>query len=124
MTVETVSGRIPDWRHIGNGWPIPTENYCDQPYVVKTDDGAWLCTVTTGGGREGQSGQHVVSMRSTDFGRTWSPVVPVEPVGPALPVMPVFCFLCVRHSFKFYSFDLSGTLASDTSGLLVPFMIL
>lgn len=81
MTIENLSNAaaIPDSRHIRNGWEIPTENYSDQPYIVKTDDNAWLCVVTTGGGREGQSGQHVVSVRSTDLGRTWSSVVPVEP---------------------------------------------
>ncbi|MEN6304968.1 MAG: sialidase family protein [Armatimonadia bacterium] len=68
-----------DWRNIRNGYEIPTEHYSDQPYIVKTDDGAWLCTVTTGGGVEGQHGQHVISMRSTDCGRTWSEPVDVEP---------------------------------------------
>ena len=71
---------IPDPRHIANGWEIPTESYSDQPYIVRTDDGAWLCCVTTGAGHEGAPGQHVVSLRSTDCGRTWSPPVDVEPV--------------------------------------------
>ena len=70
---------IPDWRNIKNGWEIPTESYSDQPYVVKTDDGAWLCAVTTGAGHEGQGGQHVISMRSIDMGRTWSTPTDVEP---------------------------------------------
>jgi len=72
---------VPDPRHISNGWPIPSEGYADQPYIVKTDDGAWLCVMTTGRGVEGASGQHVVSMRSTDRGRTWSDIVPIEPAG-------------------------------------------
>jgi hypothetical protein len=72
---------IPDPRHISHGWEIPTVNYADQPYVVKTDDGAWLCCVTTGEGREGQPGQHVITLRSTDQGRTWDQPVPVEPLG-------------------------------------------
>ena len=42
-----------DWRHISNGREIPTDTYSDQPYIVRTDDGAWLCTVTTGSGHEG-----------------------------------------------------------------------
>ncbi len=70
---------IPDWRNIRNGWEIPTETYADQPYVVKTDDGAWLVCLTTGAGLEGQAGQHVVTRRSTDQGRTWEPPVDVEP---------------------------------------------
>ena len=70
---------LPDPRNIANGHEIPTETYSDQPYVVKTDDGAWLCVVTTGSGHEGQTGQHIVTLRSTDRGQTWSKPVDVEP---------------------------------------------
>ncbi|MCC9074961.1 hypothetical protein FKZ61_002365 [Litorilinea aerophila] len=70
---------IPDHRHIANGYEIPSETYCDQPYIVQTDDGAWLCVMTTGSGHEGHPGQHVVTLRSTDQGRTWSQPVPLEP---------------------------------------------
>lgn len=68
-----------DWRHITNGWVIPAQHYCDQPYVVKADDGAWVCIMTTGSGREGASGQHVRSYRSTDCGKTWEEPVLLEP---------------------------------------------
>ncbi len=68
-----------DWRDIRTGWEIPSETYADQPYVARTDDGAWLCILTTGAGREGSQGQHVVSLRSVDRGRTWSKPVDVEP---------------------------------------------
>ncbi len=70
---------MPDMRHIASGREIPTERYSDQPYAVKTDDGAWLCTLTTGGGIEGASGQHIIATRSGDQGRTWSTPVAVEP---------------------------------------------
>jgi len=70
---------FPDPRNIRNGLEIPTENYSDQPYVVKTDDGAWLCVMTTGSGHEGQPGQHVVTLRSTDLGKTWEEQVELEP---------------------------------------------
>jgi len=70
-----------DPRNIGTGWEIPTATYSDQPYIVKTDDGAWLCCVTTGAGHEGEPGQVVTTMRSTDCGRSWSQPVPVEPPG-------------------------------------------
>jgi len=70
---------ISDPRHITGGRNIPSEGYADQPYIVKTDDGAWLCVITTGTGREGNSGQHVISMRSTDQGRTWEKPVDIEP---------------------------------------------
>jgi len=68
-----------DPREIGRGSVIPDEYYADQPYVVKTNDGAWLCVITTGSGHEGEGGQHVVSMRSTDRGKTWEKAVDVEP---------------------------------------------
>ena len=68
-----------DLRNIKNGSPIPSEGYADQPYVIRTDDGAWLCTMTTGRGHEGVSGQHVISLRSTDHGATWEKPVAIEP---------------------------------------------
>jgi len=64
---------------IETGWEIPSEGYCDQPYVVKLNDGTWLCTMTTGKGNEGQQGQHIVSCRSSDKGKTWSSLVDIEP---------------------------------------------
>jgi hypothetical protein len=70
---------VPDPRHLSNGWNIPSEGYADQPYIVKTDDGAWLCVMTTGKGEEGSGGQHVISMRSLDQGRTWEKPVDIEP---------------------------------------------
>jgi len=69
----------PDWRNIARGREIPTEQYSDQPYIVQTDDGAWLCCVTTGPGEEGAEGQHVVTLRSMDRGQSWSAPVAVEP---------------------------------------------
>ena len=68
-----------DSRLITNGRNIPSEGYADQPYIVKTDDGAWLCVMTTGSGHEGAGGQHVVSMRSKNQGRTWEKPVDIEP---------------------------------------------
>jgi hypothetical protein len=76
-------GQVADPRELSTGSQIPVETYADQPYIVKTDDGAWLCVVTTGAGHEGAGGQHVVSMRSMDRGKTWEKAVDVEPaVGP------------------------------------------
>ncbi len=70
---------VPDPRHLSNGRVIPDEHYADQPYIVKTDDGAWLCAITTGSGNEGAGGQHVISIRSTDKGVTWEKPVDIEP---------------------------------------------
>ena len=68
-----------DTRNIATGFNIPSEGYADQPYIVKTDDGACLCAITTGSGHEGAGGQHIVSMRSMDRGRTWEKPVDIEP---------------------------------------------
>jgi hypothetical protein len=68
-----------DPRLVNAGWEIPTERYSDQPYVVITDDDAWLCVMTTGAGHEGQQGQYIITTRSTDHGRTWEKPIAVEP---------------------------------------------
>ncbi len=68
-----------DLRNIATGSVIPDEGYSDQPYVVKTDDGAWLCVMTTGAGHEGATGQHIITWRSFDQGKTWIDKQDVEP---------------------------------------------
>lgn len=75
----SLQAQVVDPRHIVNGTVIPDEFYADQPYVVKTNDGAWLCVITTGPGQEGAGGQHIISLRSTDQGKTWEKAVDVEP---------------------------------------------
>jgi len=87
MAIISASGVAPtprenagvDPRNIRTGWTIPDEGYCDQPYVVVTRDGNWLCTMTTGRGQEGQDGQHIVAAISQDKGRTWSELIDIEP---------------------------------------------
>ncbi len=68
-----------DCRNIRTGLTIPDEGYCDQPYTVITKDGNWLCTMTTGAGREGEGGQHIVAVISKDHGRTWEGPFDIEP---------------------------------------------
>ena len=72
----------PDPRDFANGNRIPVEGYCDQPRIVVTKDGTWVCVLTTGPGVEGAEGQHVAATTSRDSGKTWSPPVAVEPVDP------------------------------------------
>ena len=69
----------PDPRNFANGWKIPSENYCDQPRIVVTKDGTWVCVLTTGPAIEGAEGQHVVATSSEDAGQTWSPLSDIEP---------------------------------------------
>jgi hypothetical protein len=70
-----------DWRRMESGREIPRENYCDQPYVVVTEDGNWLCVLTTGTGLESKPGQHVVASITGDQGLHWSDLIDIEPVG-------------------------------------------
>jgi len=95
----------PDPRNIRTGRQIPSQNYADQPYVAVLPGGAWLCVLTTGPGREGQRGQHVVATRSTDHGRTWSPLVDIEPsAGPeaswAVPLVTPFGRVYVFYDYN------------------------
>ncbi len=79
IAVTLLAQKPADMRLISTGAVIPDEGYSDQPYIVKTADGAWLCVITTGPGQEGAGGQHVVTRRSMDQGKTWSEGVAVEP---------------------------------------------
>ena len=38
-----------DWRNIANRRRIVGSGYADQPYLLKTGDGGWLCCVTMAG---------------------------------------------------------------------------
>jgi hypothetical protein len=102
---EDSSGPI-DKRDIQTGHVIPDEGYCDQPYVVITQDGNWLCLLTTAGGHEGADNSHVVSTISADQGRTWSDLVELEPVDgpPSVYSLPV-----VARNGRVYAFyDYNG----------------
>lgn len=79
LAASLLAAQSPDPRHIVNGLVIPDESYADQPYIVKTNDNAWLCVLTTGPAGEGAPGQHVISLRSIDQGKTWQKAIDVEP---------------------------------------------
>jgi hypothetical protein len=66
--------RNTDPRRFANGHLVYRNGYCDQPYIAKPHDGAWLMVITTSRDREGGTDQHMVFSRSTDQGRTWSDV--------------------------------------------------
>jgi len=94
-----------DWRDVANGLPIYEHGYCDQPYVVTLEDGAWLCVFTTSGEREGARSQYAVATRSSDRGESWSAPVPIEPPdGPeaswAVPLLTDF-----GRVYAFYTFN-------------------
>ncbi|MBI4977409.1 MAG: exo-alpha-sialidase [Spirochaetes bacterium] len=86
-----MTDKVTDPRNITAGCEIPSEGYCDQPYLVKTDDGHWLVTMTTGTGEEGDPGQHIITARSSDKGKTWIDRADVEPAkGPEASYSVVF----------------------------------
>ncbi|MEI8206453.1 MAG: sialidase family protein [Kiritimatiellales bacterium] len=69
-----------DWRQLENGTVIPiSSGYADQPFFTRADDGALVLICTTCRGTEGEAGQHIVSIRSTDNGATWEAPVAIEP---------------------------------------------
>ncbi len=47
-----VNNPMNDVRNIKWGLEIPREHYCDQPYIVITASGDWVCVMTTGAGVE------------------------------------------------------------------------
>lgn len=103
--VDGARSQDPPAVDITTGFEIPSEGYCDQPYVVKLADGTWLCTMTTGEGHEGKRGQHIVSCRSSDRGKTWEPHVDIEPAdGPeaswAVPYLTEFGRVYVFYTYN------------------------
>jgi hypothetical protein len=57
-----------DPRQLERGHEISSENYCDQLYIVVTQDGNRLCVLTTGRGLDSKPGQHVVATICEDSG--------------------------------------------------------
>ena len=70
--VPNAAAKTPPPIDIETGWEIPSEGYCDQPYVVKLKRRVALCDDDRQRPRR-VGGQHVVATRSRDKGRSWSP---------------------------------------------------
>jgi len=84
LCITIQAQNVPDIRNIKYGSVIPDEGYCDQPYLVKNEDGSWTCVMTTGTGHEGDHGQHIVATITDDRGQTWTELIDIEPAdGPA-----------------------------------------
>ena len=100
-----------DLRDARHGRVIPDEAYCDQPRIVVTSKGTWVCVLTTGKGHEGRGGQHVVATRSRDHGKTWSPLVDVEPPDPDRPASyAVACVTPFDRVYAFYTYNGASVL--------------
>jgi len=79
LLVAGLMAEAQDWRNIKNGSTLPSKNYADQPFVIVHNDGSWLVLLTTGPGKEGAAGQHIVSSISKDQGQSWTPLSAIEP---------------------------------------------
>ena len=67
-------------RNILNGTVMLQDDYLDQPYCqIVPGSGDWCCVVTAAGNHEGGTGEHMVSIVSSDEGATWSAPVVIEP---------------------------------------------
>ena len=107
-----------DPRNIKNGYEIPSKSYADQPYVVKTPDGKWLCIMTTGAGHEGAGGQHIIATKSSDKGKSWSQPVEIESAtGPAaswgMPLLTPF-----GRVYVFYDYNGDNALPDKRNDML------
>jgi hypothetical protein len=94
------------------GYSIYENGYVDQPYVVILNDETWLCTFTTSSKQEGSTGQHIMSLKSIDQGKTWTNPVAIEPAdGPAASwVMPYKTPYGRVYAFYTYNGDKVTTL--------------
>ena len=71
-----------DSRWIPNGAVLRSGGYSCQPYCSVLPDGVWSCVMTYIHAPvwiEGQPGEHMVSMRTKDQGKTWDDFVTIEP---------------------------------------------
>ncbi len=106
-----------DPRDIAHGVSIYEHGYCDQPYVVVMEDGAWVCVFTTSAEREGAASQYIVCSVSNDKGQTWSDPTPIEsPEGPeASWAMPLLTHFGRIYVFYVYNGDDVRTLPDGAS---------
>lgn len=71
-----------DPRWIPNGLTLRDGGYSCQPYCAVLPSGTWSCVMTYIAAprwAEGSPGEHMVGMRSTDQGKTWTDFVALEP---------------------------------------------
>lgn len=118
-------GQSTDWRSILNGQKIYEHGYTDQPYIVKTSDGTWVCTFTTSPGEEGDEIQYIVSTYSFDQGKTWSVPIEIEAAGNgieaswAMPLVTDFDRIYVFYTYNgdtIKNFPDGKPMRSDTHG--------
>jgi len=112
-----------DRRDFAAGRLIPDDGYCDQPYIVTTKDGGWLCTMTTGPGGESQPGQHVVATISRDRGRTWSELIAIEPSGKIESSWVVPLVVASGRVYAFYNYNGDDVRSLDGKPIKPPTLL-
>lgn len=115
LLAATLAQAAPDIRDFATGSLIPDESYCDQPYIVTTKEGNWVCILTTGAGGEGAPGQHVVATISKDKGKTWSPLIPIEPANGPESSYAVCAIMPSGRIYAFYNYN--GDQAKTVEGV-------
>ncbi|WP_368183058.1 sialidase family protein [Anaerotruncus rubiinfantis] len=71
---------LTDWRMLENGKVIHAGNhYVDEPFIIKANDGSWVCSLSIGDGQEADNSQRTTIRRSTDQGKTWEEPIDIEP---------------------------------------------
>jgi hypothetical protein len=70
-----------DPRYLPNGMLMLESGYLDQPYCVidRYHGNRWVCAITEDKQQEGGPGERVLSLYSTNKGKSWSSPVPIEP---------------------------------------------
>jgi hypothetical protein len=83
-----VNNKAPlDWRDADRSWYAKVDDskrgghFNDNAQIVVADDGAWICSWSTGK-HEGSGDMEVVYSVSKDKGITWSKKKPIEPLIP------------------------------------------
>ena len=109
-----------DKRNFIHGNTIPVKNYCDQPYMIRTDDDAWLLSVTTGPANEGDPGQHIITMRTTDRGKSWTDLNDLEPEEGPMASYSAFCKTPAGRIYCFYNHNTDNVhdLVVDEKGTI------
>ena len=114
VVVARVSGAAApmDPRDMSAGSLIHTWDYSDQPYCVVVTQkhllplsaqSLFVCSVTVNdGAREGKSGEHIVSVTSSDQGRTWSEPVALEPTSVARGIDNAYSTIVLVPSGRIY----------------------
>jgi hypothetical protein len=127
LTAAVISGvAVQDPRDMSAGSLIHTWDYSDQPYCVVVTQrhllpmaaqSLFVCAVTVNNGaREGKSGEHIVSVTSSDQGKTWSEPLALEPTSVLRGIDNAYSTIVLTPSgriYCIYNMNLDGVHTMD-----------